>query len=383
MAGTPPRRVFRRDPDLQPWASGLSCIRRVLLSLLVLSPGIGLFARPGEEEAEYRILQALRDRARAAPGEEAARAFDNEAQRFLRRHPGGRRASIVELWRGDLLKGIDDRAAWAAYRNSREPEAASRAADLAFRNEPPPPLQVDRWVGGTGTGTVPGNPAAEPGPVHALVFFSETHPVTRKLLPHLVRIEERLEPAGLRLVGVAAVVDDHANQRPERLAERLETAGLPFPIAIDEQRSRGRRSASLERYRGDFVPWCVLIDRYGRIAWLGGLALQGNAIASLERELERLTAQPTAEELARRAREGDVESVARLAAIRTRAAAGALVSCLGSTHDARVREVLAGLLPEDWDALAAASGDLKARWDREGKRLAYDFERDRLRANVR
>jgi len=357
----------------------LSCIRSLLPILLVLVPALTpvLRAQSGEEEAEYRILSALRDQARDAGREDPVRAFDNEAQRFLRRYPGGRHASVVELWRGDLLKGIDDRQAFLAYRRSREPEAAGRARDVAFRHEAPPPLEVDRWVG----------PAcdvvARSGRVTALVFFSESHPVTDRLLPRLQQIQSRLQPRGLDVIGVAAVLDDHANQRPELLAARLGGDSPSFPIAIDRQRPGGLRSVSLERYRGGLVPWCALIDRYGRIAWLEGLTLQGNAITALERELDRLVSQPTAEELAKRVREGDVESLERLASIRTPTAAAALLECLDSKYDAQVRTALADLLPDGWNPANTGTEALRTRWQTESDKLHYSFEHDRLAYGAR
>ena len=169
----------------------------------------------------------------------------------------------------------------AAYRNG-----------VAFR-ESPPPLAVDRWL------RRPIDPSRPNGEVTVIVFFAPSHPQTAKLLPRLHALHERLRGRGLRLAGVAD-------------AESRALRGLAFPVAID------RRRKSLARYHGSHLPWAVFLDRYGRVAWMGGLNPQAGTMARARRTLLALVAQPTYAELVRR------KATAHLASIHTVDAVSAL-----------------------------------------------------------
>lgn len=315
-----------------------------------------------EEERDFRRVAEARDAARAAQGD----AFLLRAREYLDRHPSGSSASVVRLWLGDYLRDTDPRAAADAYRASREASAPERLAAIRFRHEAPPPLEAERWVGAP--------PESAEG-VRLLAFFSLTHPQTGRVLARLTELHQSWAARGLQVVGVAAVVDDHENQRPEALAERLAKQALPFPVAIDRQARTGP-SRSLALYRGNRLPWAVVIDRYGRIAWIDAFAAQGNASAQIDCRVRALVEQPGYAALARRLREGDEEALRTLRALRTLEAADALFEGCEGPRREDAAEALRALLPEGFlgDDVAQAA----ARWRAERDRWRYSFDADRL-----
>jgi hypothetical protein len=339
----------------------------VLLGLVLLAR-----AAPAQGEGEpedYRIVREAREACRAAPTEERLDAFAKAVAGYLEANPKGERRPVVQLWWGDALAERDPRGAYRAYVAAATPEARERAGAIAFRFEAPPAMRVDRWVG------TPVDPREVTGEVTVLAFFSMTHPQTKKLLPTLDELHAALGPKGLRMVGVAAVVDDHKNQLPEALEERLRKCPRPFPVAVDFPMP-GAPSETLRAYRGRFLPWMVAFDRYGRIAWLDGIHPQANSFANAEKRLRELLAAPTLEELAAGVRGGDAAALEALAAIRTKEAAAALLASLdGSPLAERGLAAVRGLLPEGFPSALA---EARARFDRERDTLRYDFATDRL-----
>ncbi|MGQ0612184.1 MAG: TlpA disulfide reductase family protein [Planctomycetaceae bacterium] len=343
---------------------------------LLLLLAVAASAWAGEEDEAYRKVSAARDQARRFPGAEALQTFEKEATRFLDRYPHGRWAGVVWLWRGDALKERDARAALAAYGASGDAAAAQRVRAVLIRFETPPALEVESWLG------TPVDPTHPSGEVTLLVFFSISHPQSSKVLGRLAALREKYAGRGLRIVGVAAVVDDHANQKPAAVRAWVEERKPPFPVAIDRQRP-GAASVSLDLYQGNQLPWAAFLDRYGRVASLQAFTLQGNPAAQAERELQTLLEQPRHAELVQEVREGGAgaeSSLEILASIRTRATADALFqlvqSPLPEATCRRAREQLEGILP-----LGFLGADLPAaarRWRAERERCRYAFLPDRF-----
>jgi hypothetical protein len=352
--------------------SGIADPMRAIVCLLMISLA-GARAQAPAESAAYLKVRAARDLARRTGSERALEQFEWEARRFVTAYPDTERTATVRLWLGDLLKEAQPWEAHRQYLASGLAEARRRAADLAFRHEAPPPLRVDRWVGGSA------RVGQASGKVTLVVFFSLSHPQTRRLLPRLLELHRRFQARGLRVVAVAAVVDDHANQRPDQLEAGLRQFDLPFPAAVDEQRF-GARSDSLRLYRGEVVPWTAVLDRYGRIASLGPFGLSRNALARVERTLQGLLDQPTFESYERRVRDGDLTALSQLKRIRTKETATRLVRLLRGELAPPVRrkalEILGELLPRGYleDDLEAAL----ERWPWEQQRFRYSFAKDRL-----
>lgn len=323
---------------------------------------------PGEAAA-YKKIEEARAIARRIGTGSAVRAFRRHAESFLEKFPDSGRRPTVFLWLGDLLKENAPREALTYYRRSTRPEAVPRAADLAFRFDPPPPLQVDRWVG----------PAQDPtrpdGRVTLLFFFSATHPSANPLTRRVEALATRLGSDNLRVIGIASVLDDHKQQTPERLAALVSERRLPFPVGIDRQRDR-ERSTSLALYRGNSVPWGLFLDRYGRIVWMGPLPVERNVFQRCETKLRVLLAEPSFETLRTRAVAGDKAAVLKLASIKTPESVGTLFGVragnapkgLQPLIDKSLRAILpAGFSPADGK-----------RWKDAMVNYRYSFDADRL-----
>lgn len=360
--------MFRSlDPPLRlPRCTLRVCASLILILLLAGTAGA---QSPAAEGEAYTKVRKARDLARRLGTREQVRAFREVAEAFLERYPASGRVGVVRLWLGDLLKAEDPRTALAYYRASDWPDAARRARDLMILFEPPPPLEVERWIG------KPAPLARGGGKVTLAFFFSIAHPQSRRLLTRVDRLVTNLGASDLRAIGVAAVVDNHKIQTPDRIEAWMKTCDFAHPVAIDRQRE-GAASASLRLYRGNQLPWGVFLDRYGRVAWTGPLLLEGNALRQCEEKLRALLAEPGFDALERRGRTGDADAIRRLAAIKTPRAAAALFAVrkaeLGADARRQVDDALRRILPEGF-----GPGDSQ-RWAREGGAYRYSVERDRL-----
>ncbi|MHC4954049.1 MAG: TlpA family protein disulfide reductase [Planctomycetota bacterium] len=332
---------------------------------------------PGETAAYNNVRQA-RDLVRSTGSATLRRGFTRQAEEFVKRYPESTHNPTVYLWLGDLLRDSEPRRAFAFYRLSGLRPARQRADNLAFRFEPPPRLQVERWVG---KAVDPTRPADR---VTFVAFFQQNHPQTRPLLgrvEHLAALFGQDGDAGkgernrLRVVGVAALVDDHMKQKPGSIEAWLKRRQLPFPVAIDRQRPNGG-SVSLSLYRGKIVPWGVFLDRYGRIVWVGSLSLEKNALQRCETKLRALLSDPSYQELRDSARTGNEAAVRKLGAIKTRESVTSLFAIRAAKPPERIRplidKTLRAILPEGFGP------EDEERWSKVRNNYRYSFEDDKL-----
>ncbi|MCZ6907823.1 MAG: hypothetical protein O7G28_11105, partial [Deltaproteobacteria bacterium] len=192
---------------------------------------------------------------------------------------------------------------------------------------PPPALRASGWVGD----------AEEPGTasrdVTLVAFFSVAHPQTRDVLELLIPWGKT---PGMRVIGVASVVDNPNSQTPDRLRRIIAGYRLPFPVALDEQRTGGKHSVSLGLYLGKRVPWMALLDRYGRIRAVQGIPLKGNALSQTQHMFRQLVAEPDYEDLKQTLLEGGksgADALATLATIRTVRTANLLIEMKGQMKE--------------------------------------------------
>lgn len=344
-------------------------MRPVLIVLILVQSA----AVAQQEGAAYTKVRQARDMAKRFRDDGSLKHFEDLAYQFVARFPRGERASDVYLWIGDLLKDVRPREAHEAYLKSRHSVARERAADIAFRFEAPPELAVERWVGKAH------KKGGCPDSVHLLFFVSMTHPQTRKVMPYVLQMYRDFHPRGLMMTGVAAVVDDHRSQTPDALAARIQSMRLPFPMAIDKQRP-GKKSISLVRYRGRAVPWTVVIDRYGRIAWFNQLNPAPNSIANLRRRVDELLHQPTFLQLEELVKEGNAGALRILSRIRTKDTTVCLTRMLKSDLPDATRSatlaVLRDLLPQGY--LRDDPDHALRTWASARQRYRYSFADDRL-----
>ncbi len=350
-------------------------MRSALLLFLAIA-SVRASASPAGEPEAYTNVARTRTVAARANTPETRSAMEKAARAYLARHGNAPRATTVRVWLGDCLAPDRPRDAYRLYRMANTPAGKQRAAQLVLLHERTPTLDVQAWIGTPLKRGPPGGPDGAGSPVTLVVFVSLTHPQTARLLPHLVRLHKKHERR-LRIALVAAVVDDHASQRPEALARRLRALRLPFPAAVDRQR-RANRSVSLTRYRGRSLPWAAVLDGYGRVAWAGPARLTSGALSRFEKRLTQWTRQPTYKELVRRATGGDGDALATLAGIRAKPTIDALLSILLSNAPDKIRKrarrALLGLGP----AHLAYDAEAKQRWTRDKQSYAYDLAKDRV-----
>jgi len=323
----------------------------ILLPLMLLATTAA--AQAPAEAAAYKKVGEMRSLAMRLGTPLAIRAF----------HP------TVYLWLGDLLKDTEPRKALEFYRRSTVPDAGRRAADLAFRYDPPPPLQIDRWVG------TAADPTRPDGRVTLLFFYSAIYPSANPLTRRVEALLTRLGPRGLRTIGVASVLDDHRQQTPDRLVTLVRKRRLPFPVGIDRQRDKDR-SVSLALYRGKSVPWGVFLDRYGRIVWLGPLPVEINVFQRCEAKLQALLSDPSYDTLFERIQSGNDAAVRKLGSIKTVQSVSVLFRLRAAAPPKRLRPMidaaLRAVLPR-----GMGPGDRRL-WEDTKENYRYSFEADRL-----
>ena len=326
-------------------------------------------AQTSAERAAYTKVSEARGHARRIATQPAIAAFTTQATRYLEAYPDGANRDTVLLWLGDLLKESDPRRALSYYRDSELPEARVREVKLAFRFGPPPRLQTESWVG------APIDPTKPDGRVTFICFVSVRHPQTRILLGQVRALHERLGPTGLRIIGVASVVDEHKEQTPVYVREWVRKRDFPFPFAIDRQRNRSN-SVSLDLYQGNRVPWGVFLDRYGRMVWIGPLEVDRNSIQNCEAKLQALLRDPNYARLAERAGAGHESAIQKLSSIKTTESVSTLFRVRAGGVPKRVRPLLDKLLGE---ALPRGFSlkDAK-RWEEQKQHYRFSVEQNRM-----
>ena len=339
----------------------------IFISLILFA--VTASAQTSAERAAYTKVGKARGHARRIDTQPAIDAFTTQATRYLQAYPNGANRDTVLLWLGDLLKQSDPRRALSYYRDSELPEARVREVKLAFRFGPPPRLQTESWVG------APTDPTKPDGRVTFICFVSVRHPQTRILLGQVRALHERLGPAGLRIIGVASVVDEHKEQTPAYVREWVRKRRFPFPFAIDRQRNRSN-SVSLDLYQGNLVPWGVFLDRYGRMVWIGPLEVERNSIRRCEAKLQALLQDPNYAQLVESALGGNESAIKKLSSIKTTESVGALYRVRAGGAPKRVRPLLDESLHE---VLPRGFGleDAK-RWEEQKQHYRFSVEQDRM-----
>jgi thiol-disulfide isomerase/thioredoxin len=115
-----------------------------------------------------------------------------------------------------------------------------------------------------------------------------------KTMPHLVELQERYDPARLRVVGIAYERGPLA-QQVAAVRRMTRQFGVNYPILLGEQ--DGRPCPLLAALRVDQYPTLILLDRHGRILWRDS----GSRSEMLER-LDRVIAANTSRQVETRRR---------------------------------------------------------------------------------
>lgn len=164
-----------------------------------------------------------------------------------------RRIEVLEARERDRVAA--ERAARAPVDPNAE-RAATLKGELALLGEPAPALSVARWLRGDGdraTGAAP----------YLLVFF----PVSREVVPSLRQVAEVAATRDLAVLGIAR------GATADGAASWLAEAGLPFPVALDDD------EATTHAYARS-APVSAVLVKGGVVAWTGTSAgLDGGVLA--------------------------------------------------------------------------------------------------------
>ncbi len=126
--------------------------------------------------------------------------------------------------------------------------------------------------------------------VTAVHFFAFGCINCQRNYPHYLGWQKDLMPKGLQIVGIHTP-ETSAEQDVERLRQRMQEAGLEFPVLVDNAKQ------NWNAWGNSMWPSVYLVDRQGRIRywWYGELSWQGaDGEQRLRQRIEELLAERTA-----------------------------------------------------------------------------------------
>jgi len=155
---------------------------------------------------------------------------------------------------------------------AQEEKKADRPYPLMV-GDPSPPLAVQTWVKGDASG------ALEKGKVTVVEFWATWCGPCIHNMPHLSDLQERYAEKGVKVVGVN-IWDDPAKVEPfmRETAPIHDKSGdeiMRYAVAIEEKEDpddveKGKMAREWMAAAGrDGIPCAFLVDREGRIAWIG------------------------------------------------------------------------------------------------------------------
>lgn len=153
-----------------------------------------------------------------------------------------------------------------------------------------PPLAVKEWVRGQPV-------MLQPGKVYVVEFWATWCAPCRRAIPRLSDIQTELGPSGVTVVAIAS----QEHKGVAELSNFVERQGdrMNFAVAWDDEGRTAR--AWMDASLTDRVPSAFIVDKDGRIAWIG------HPLVGMDRALEQILAGTfdinVESVLARRARE--------------------------------------------------------------------------------
>ncbi len=141
--------------------------------------------------------------------------------------------------------------------------------------DPAPPIRISEWV--------KGEPVTEfrKGHVYVIEFWATWCPPCKKSIPHLTELQRKHKGA-VTIIGVSA--KDANGETLDKVRSYVEKAGdtMDYTVAFDDGSQTNRAYMVAARQRG--IPAAFVVDRDGRIAWIG------HPMDGLDKALERAAA---------------------------------------------------------------------------------------------
>ena len=126
-----------------------------------------------------------------------------------------------------------------------------------------PGLDIEKWVKGSET-------TIQPGKVYVVEFWATWCGPCRKSIPHLTELQKQYADEGLTIIGVST------DSEKDKVAPFVRAQGeqMGYTVAIDKQ--DGTKRAWLEAAEQKGIPCAFIVDRKGKIAFIGNPLPQAN-----------------------------------------------------------------------------------------------------------
>jgi hypothetical protein len=127
--------------------------------------------------------------------------------------------------------------------------------------EPAPPLEIARWLKGDSLA------AFAPGSVYVIDIWAPWCGPCLGGMPHLSDLQDRLGSRGLVVIGLSSADEYGSTLEKAEHVVRTQGDAIRYRIAWDRDRASYQRWMARENVSG--WPWAFIVDRAGRIAWIG------------------------------------------------------------------------------------------------------------------
>jgi len=153
-----------------------------------------------------------------------------------------------------------DRSRQRGVEEQPQPRAGARALKELEIGDLAPPLVIEKWVKGEGFSKF------EPGKIYVLEFWATWCGPCVASIPQLTELQLQYKDAGVVVVGVTSPdAKNTLDAVTSLVAEKGE--GMNYSVAWDTQRQT--LDAYLKASRQNYIPCVFLIDREGRLAFIG------------------------------------------------------------------------------------------------------------------